>query len=92
MQLELEDPYVVVYKQIHAVVDDEGRRVELMERSRCYGGSAWARYHYCRGPLVKGCRNIGEWFRYAITPGAVDLDLVSSKRSAGIESVAVKGR
>ncbi|UEC41577.1 MAG: hypothetical protein METHSR3v1_2260001, partial [Methanothrix sp.] len=22
MQLELEDPYVVVYKQIHAVVDD----------------------------------------------------------------------
>ena len=60
VQLELEDPYVVVYKQIHAVVDDEGRRVELIERSRCYGGSAWARYHYCSGPLVKGCRNIGE--------------------------------
>ena len=92
VQLELENPYVVVYKQIHAVVDDEGRRLELMERSNCYGGSAWARYHYCRGPLVKSCCNIGEWFRYTIEPGAVDLDLVSSKRSAGIESVAVNGR
>jgi methanogenesis imperfect marker protein 11 len=90
--LELEDPYVVVYKQIHAVVDDQGRRVELMERSSCYGGSAWARYHYSRGPLVKSYRNIGEWFRYTIEPGAADLDLVSSKRSAGIESVAVKGK
>ena len=92
VQLELENPYVVVYKQIHAVVDDEGSRLELIERSNCYGGSAWARYHYCRGPLVKSCRNIGEWFRYTIEPGAVDLDLVSSKRSAGIESVAVNGR
>jgi len=91
VQLELENPYVVVYKQIHAVVDDEGRRLELMERSNCYGGSAWARYHYTRGPLVKSSRNLGEWFRYMITPGKVDLDLVSSKRSAGIESVVVNG-
>ncbi len=89
MQLELADPYVVVYKQIHAVVDDECRRVELMERSSCYGGSAWARYHYSNGPLVKSSRNLGEWFRYMITPGNADLDLVSSKRSAGIESVVV---
>jgi methanogenesis imperfect marker protein 11 len=89
LQLELDDPYVVVYKQIHVVVDDEGSRVELMERSRCYGGSAWARYHYSKGPLVKSSRNLGEWFRYMITPGKVDLDLVSSKRSAGIESVIV---
>ena len=92
MQLELEDPYVVVYKQIHAVVDDEDSRVELMERSSCYGGSAWARYHYSRGPLVLSSRNLGEWFRYMITPGKVDLDLVSSRRSAGIESVLVKGK
>lgn len=91
MQLELDDPYVVVYKQIHVVVDDEGRRVELMERSNCYGGSAWARYHYSRGPLVKSSRNLGEWFRYMMAPGKVDLDLVSSKRSAGIESVVVNG-
>jgi len=39
VQLELEDPYVVIYKQIHAVVDQEGKQVELMERSSCYGGS-----------------------------------------------------
>ena len=32
VQLELEDPYVVIYKQIHAVVDQEGKQVELMER------------------------------------------------------------
>jgi len=89
LQLELADPYVVVYKQIHAVVDDESRWVELMERSSCYGGSAWARYHYTNGPLVKSSRNLGEWFRYMITPGQADLDLVSSKRSAGIESVIV---
>jgi methanogenesis imperfect marker protein 11 len=92
LQLELEDPYVVVYKQIHAVVDDEGSRVELMERSSCYGGSAWARYHYSRGPLVLSSRNLGEWFRYMISPGKVDLDLVSSRKSAGIESVLVKGK
>jgi len=92
LQLELEDPYVVVYKQIHAVVDDEDSRVELMERSSCYGGSAWARYHYSRGPLVLSSRNLGEWFRYMISPGKVDLDLVSSRRSAGIESVLVKGK
>ncbi|MDD2755575.1 MAG: DUF1743 domain-containing protein [Methanothrix sp.] len=89
MQLELADPYVVVYKQIHAVVDDESQWVELMERSSCYGGSAWARYHYSNGPLVKSSRNLGEWFRYMIRPGKADLDLVSSKRSAGIESVIV---
>jgi methanogenesis imperfect marker protein 11 len=82
----------VVYKQIHAVVDDEDSRVELMERSSCYGGSAWARYHYSRGPLVLSSRNLGEWFRYMISPGKVDLDLVSSRRSAGIESVLVKGK
>lgn len=89
MQLELEDPYVVVYKQIHAVVDDDAKRVELLERSSCYGGSAWARYHYSRGPLVISSCNQGEWFRYMLNPGSVDLDLVSSKRSAGIESVRV---
>ncbi len=92
VQLELEDPYVVIYKQIHAVVDQEGKQVELMERSRCYGGSAWARYHYSRGPLVLSSRNLGEWFRYMISPGSADLDLVSSKRSAGIESVQVQGQ
>jgi methanogenesis imperfect marker protein 11 len=82
---------VVVYKQIHAIVDEEESQVELMERSSCYGGSAWARYHYSHGPLVQRASNLGEWFRYMIRPGSVDLDLLSSKRSAGIESVMVKG-
>jgi len=91
VQLELEDPYVVVYRQIHALVDEEGTRVELLERSNCYGGSAWARYHYSRGPLVQSSRVLGDWFRYMINPGKVNLDLVSSKRSAGIESVLVNG-
>jgi len=91
VQLELEDPYVVVYKQIYAAVDDDAKRVELLERSSCYGGSAWARYHYSRGPLVISSCNQGEWFRYMLNPGNVDLDLVSSKRSAGIESVKVSG-
>lgn len=91
MQLELEDPYVVVYRQIHAIVDDKRDRVELLERSRCYGGSAWARYHYSRGPLIISSRSLGDWFRYILKPGAVDLDLVSSRRSAGIESVRVSG-
>ena len=91
MQLELEDPYVVVYKQIHAVVDDDGKQVELLEHSNCYGGSAWAQYHYSKGPLIISARNIGDWFRYRIVPGKIGLDLVSSKKSAGIESVLVKG-
>ncbi len=90
MQLELDDPYVVVYRQIHALVDKEARLVELLERSSCYGGSAWARYHYSRGPLIQSSRNLGDWFRYLLKPGCATLDLVSSRRSAGIESVLVK--
>ncbi|MGD0952133.1 MAG: methanogenesis marker protein 11 [Methanotrichaceae archaeon] len=87
----LRDPYVVVYKQIHAIADPDGDLVEILERSTCYGGSAWARYHYTKGPLIQSSRALGEWFRYVVRPGTVDLDLVSSKRSAGIESVQVKG-
>ncbi len=91
MRLELEDPYVVIYKQIHAVCDTDCSQVELLERSSCYGGSAWARYHYSKGPLILSSRNIGDWFRYMLKPGIIDLDLVSSRKSAGIESVIVKG-
>jgi len=82
---------VVVYKQIHAVVDDDAKRVDLSKSSTLLGGSAWARYHYSHGPLVISSCNQGEWFRYMLNPGNVDLDLVSSKRSAGIESVKVSG-
>jgi methanogenesis imperfect marker protein 11 len=87
----LEAPYVVVYRQIHAIADPLGDVVEILERSSCYGGSAWARYHFTRGPLIKSSRSIGEWFRYIVIPGTADLDLISSKRSAGIESIMIKG-
>ncbi len=88
--MQLEEPYVVAYKQIHAVCAPEGDRVEILERSSCYGGSAWARYHYSQGPLVISSRNLGDWFRYIARPGRADLDLVSSKKSAGIEAIVVK--
>jgi methanogenesis imperfect marker protein 11 len=87
----LEDPYVVVYRQIHAIAEACGDAVEILERSSCYGGSAWARYHFSKGPLIKSSRSLGDWFRYIVTPGTATLDLISSKRSAGIESVLIKG-
>ncbi len=87
---ELEDPYVVAYKQIHAISNSEKSVVEILERSSCYGGSAWARYHYSKGPLVQSSRSLGEWFRYIVLPGRADLELKSSKRSAGIECVLVR--
>jgi len=89
--LTLDDPYVVVYKQIHAIASPDSDLVEILERSSCYGGSAWARYHYSKGPMVQSSRSLGEWFRYLVRPGRVDLELVSSKRSAGFEAVIVKG-
>lgn len=94
LENDLLDPYVVAYKQIHAIANEQGDLVEILERSRCYGGSAWAKYHYSRGPLVVSSRNVGEWFRHIVRTGGSgpsDLMLVSSKRSAGIESVEVKG-
>lgn len=88
---DLDDPYVVTYRQIHAISNPDGSLVEILERSSCYGGSAWARYHYSRGPLVVSSRNLGDWFRHIVRAGQADLELVSSKRSAGIESVMVNG-
>jgi len=88
---DLEDPYLVIYRQIHAIADSSGKKVELLERSNCYGGSAWARYHFSKGPLLIESRSVGDWFRYMVHAGKVDLDLISSKRSAGIESVLIKG-
>jgi methanogenesis imperfect marker protein 11 len=82
---------LVIYRQIHAIADSGGKKVELLERSNCYGGSAWARYHFSKGPLLIESRSVGDWFRYMVRAGKVDLDLISSKRSAGIESVLIKG-
>jgi methanogenesis imperfect marker protein 11 len=88
--LELEDPYSVVYRRIHAIADEHGDTVEILEHSSCYGGSAWARYHYSKGPLIISSRAIGDWFRYKVRSSRTNLDLVSSKISAGIESVMVR--
>ncbi|MHC1630775.1 MAG: methanogenesis marker protein 11 [Methanotrichaceae archaeon] len=89
--LSLEDPYTVVYKQIHAICSPEDELVEILECSDCYGGSAWSRHHYTKGPLVISSRSIGNWFRYLVHCGTADLGLTSSKRSAGFESVLIKG-
>jgi len=86
----LDDPYAVVYKQIHAVSSPDGGTVEILERSSCYGGGAWSLHHYSGGPLVISSRSLGEWFRYLVRSGKADLDLASSRRSAGIESVLVR--
>ncbi len=89
--LSLDDPYAVVYKQIHAVTSSDGGKVEILERSSCYGGGAWSLHHYSKGPLIISSRSIGEWFRYLVRSGKADLGLASSRRSAGIESVMVTG-
>jgi len=89
--LTLDDPYAVVYKQIHAVTSPDDGTVEILERSSCYGGGAWSLHHYSKGPLVISSRSLGEWFRYLVRSGKADLDLASSKRSAGFESVLVNG-
>jgi methanogenesis imperfect marker protein 11 len=91
MVLSLDDPYAVVYRQIHAVTTPDGETVEILERSSCYGGGAWSLHHYSKGPLVIASRSLGEWFRYLVRSGKADLSLASSKRSAGIESVLVNG-
>ena len=89
--LALEDPYAVVYRQIHAVASSDGEEVEILERSSCFGGGAWSLHHYSKGPLVMEARSVGEWFRYRVRAGRSDLALASSRRSAGIEAVAVRG-
>jgi methanogenesis imperfect marker protein 11 len=86
----LEAPYTVAYKQIHAIANEDGKSVEILERSNCYGGSAWAMYHYSKGDLILSARSVGDWFRYMTRPGKIELNLISSKISAGIESIIVK--
>ncbi len=86
----LKAPYTVAYKQIHAIANEDGKLVEILERSNCYGGSAWAMYHYSKGDLIVSARPIGDWFRYIVHPGKIELNLISSKISAGIESVNIK--
>jgi len=89
--MELSDPYNITYKGIYAVADRKNENVEIMEQSSCYGGSAWALYHYSKSPLVIKSRAVGDMMRYLVRTGSIPLDLKSSVAAAGIESVIVNG-
>lgn len=87
--MQLSDPYNIAYKGIYAVADRKNEHVEIMEHSNCYGGSAWALYHYSKSPLVIKARAVGDMMRYLVRTGNSNLDLRSSVAAAGIESVIV---
>ncbi len=91
MIMHLQDPYNIPYKGIYAIADLKNEFVELMEHSNCYGGSAWALYHYSKSPLVIKSRAVGDMMRYLIKVGRSNLTLQSSTAAAGIESVIVNG-
>ncbi|VVB93164.1 Uncharacterised protein [uncultured archaeon] len=87
--MHLNDPYTIPYKGIYAVADRKNEYVEIMEHSNCYGGSAWALYHYSKSPLVMKSRAVGDMMRYLVKVGNSSLLLRSSTAAAGIESVLV---
>ncbi|CAG0988020.1 hypothetical protein METP3_02476 [Methanosarcinales archaeon] len=87
--MNLQDPYTIPYKGIYAVADRKNEFVEIMEHSNCYGGSAWALYHYSKSPLVIKSRSVGDMMRYLVRVGRSNLELQSSTAAAGIESVLV---
>ena len=87
--MNLQDPYTIPYKGIYAVADRRNEFVEIMEHSNCYGGSAWALYHYSKSPLVIKSRSVGDMMRYLVRVGRSNLELQSSTAAAGIESVLV---
>lgn len=89
MFMHLQDPYTIPYKGIYAVADRKNEYVEIMEHSNCYGGSAWALYHYSKSPLVMKSRAVGDMMRYLVKTGTSSLALQSSTAAAGIESVLV---
>ena len=87
--MELLDPYNITYKGIYAVADRKNENVEIIEQSSCFGGSAWAMYHYSKSPLVIKGRAVGDMMRYLVRTGHIPLNLQSSVAAAGIESVVV---
>jgi len=81
--------WVVPYKNIVAVCDDDGH-VEIVEQTNCFGGACWAEYHYKRtSPLIMGVRNVGNTMRYMMRTGREELILTPSIAAAGIEAVEV---
>ncbi len=90
--MHLSDPYTIPYKGIYAVADRKNELVEIIEHSNCYGGSAWALYHYSKSPLVIKSRAVGDMMRYLVRAGISNLTLQSSVAAAGIESVIVNDK
>jgi methanogenesis imperfect marker protein 11 len=79
-------PWIVPYKDIVAVAGTDC--VELIETTNCYGGAAWARYHYSQtSPLIVSSRSLGNTTRYLIKVGTSHLKLRASVSAGGIESV-----
>lgn len=89
--MHLPDPYNIPYKGIYVVADRKNELVEIMEHSNCFGGSAWALYHYSKSPLVMKSRSVGDMMRYLVKVGNSSLSLQSSTAAAGIESVIING-
>lgn len=79
-------PWIVPYEDILAVAGTDC--VELIETTNCYGGAAWARYHYSQtSPLIVSSRSLGNTTRYLIKVGTSHLKLRASVSAGGIESV-----
>jgi methanogenesis imperfect marker protein 11 len=81
-------PWIVPYRDILAIAGTGC--VELIETTNCYGGAAWARYHYAQAsPLIVTSRVLGNTTRYLIKEGTSHLKLRASVSAGGIESVTV---
>jgi methanogenesis imperfect marker protein 11 len=79
-------PWIVPYRDILAIAGTGC--VELIETTNCYGGAAWARYHYTQAsPLIVTSRALGNTTRYLIKEGTSRLKLRASVSAGGIESV-----
>jgi len=79
-------PWIVPYQDILAIAGTDC--VELLEVSNCYGGAAWARYHYTQtSPLIISSRAVGSTTRYLLRVGTSNLKLRPSVSAGGIESV-----
>jgi len=79
-------PWIVPYNDILAIGGTGC--IELIEITNCYGGAAWARYHYTQtSPLIISSRSLGITTRYVIKEGTSDLKLRASISAGGIETV-----
>lgn len=89
--MDLKDPYTVTYDGIYALCDRQDMHVDIIEKSSCYGGSAWTMHHYATSPMIEEVMSVGNLIRYRMRTGTSELALEASVAAAGIESVVVKG-